>query len=245
MKKKNNILLCTDLDRTLLPNGNAPESRLARPAFWSIAKRDQVLLVYVTGRDITLTEQAITDYALPVPDFMICDVGTSVYCRNGEDWALSESWQRNISIDWRGLEARDLAHKIPALPHLQLQDRSRIKVHKLSYQATPSAMAKDDMIILKDYLDNLDIKYRSIYSIDETVDKGLVDILPASAGKLAAIDFLVQNSGVQKENVCFFGDSGNDHDVLLSGYKATVVANASTEFKQTVQIGRASCRERV
>ena len=73
------LLLCTDLDRTLLPNGNQPESPEARRRFASFAARPQVRLAYVTGRHLALIEKAIANYVLPRPHFVIADVGTSLY----------------------------------------------------------------------------------------------------------------------------------------------------------------------
>ena len=36
------LLLCTDLDRTLLPNGESPESERARPLFRRLEKKDHL-----------------------------------------------------------------------------------------------------------------------------------------------------------------------------------------------------------
>ena len=63
------LLLCTDLDRTLLPNGPQPESPGARMRFARLAARPEVTLVYVTGRHRKLVEKVIGLYRLPLPDF--------------------------------------------------------------------------------------------------------------------------------------------------------------------------------
>jgi len=73
------LLLCTDLDRTVLPNGPQPESDTARSRFAALAARPEVTLVYVTGRDQQLVRKAITNYCLPRPDYVISDVGTIIY----------------------------------------------------------------------------------------------------------------------------------------------------------------------
>ena len=44
------LLLCTDLDRTLIPNGPQPESPGARDRFAALAGSPHVVLAYVTGR---------------------------------------------------------------------------------------------------------------------------------------------------------------------------------------------------
>ncbi|WP_206199287.1 HAD family hydrolase [Parasulfuritortus cantonensis] len=73
------VLIATDLDRTLIPNGAAPESPGARALFARVAARPDVVLAYVTGRHRALVEAAIAEYGLPVPDYLIGDVGSTVY----------------------------------------------------------------------------------------------------------------------------------------------------------------------
>ena len=55
----NRLLLCTDLDRTLIPNGKQPESPGVRALFSRFVNRDEVKLAYVSGRHHALIEQAI------------------------------------------------------------------------------------------------------------------------------------------------------------------------------------------
>lgn len=56
------LLLCTDLDRTLLPNGSQPESEQARKKFHELVKQPQVTLVYVTVRQARNNHQLNTLY---------------------------------------------------------------------------------------------------------------------------------------------------------------------------------------
>lgn len=76
---KNARLICTDLDRTLLPNGPQPESATARERFTALVAHPAVTLAYVSGRHRRLVEEAIEHYRLPIPDFVIGDVGTTLY----------------------------------------------------------------------------------------------------------------------------------------------------------------------
>ncbi|NNJ94540.1 MAG: haloacid dehalogenase, partial [Halobacteria archaeon] len=73
------LLICTDLDRTLIPNGPQSESPAARERFSELAARPEVTLAYVSGRHRALIERAIVNYRLPLPDFVIGDVGTTIY----------------------------------------------------------------------------------------------------------------------------------------------------------------------
>ena len=96
------ILICTDLDRTLLPNGGAPESPQARTIFSALVSRPEVSLAYVSGRHKELVEEAIAEYQLPQPDFVIGDVGTSLYEVGAHGWHASEAWADEIAPDWAG-----------------------------------------------------------------------------------------------------------------------------------------------
>ena len=73
------LLLCTDLDRTLLPNGEQPESADSRRLFRELVSNDNIMLAYVSGRDSQRVINAIREYDLPMPDFSVCDVGSSIY----------------------------------------------------------------------------------------------------------------------------------------------------------------------
>jgi len=82
---EHNILLCSDLDRTLLPNGAQPVAPEARQLLQVLAERPELTLVYVSGRHQALQQQAIEDYALP-PDYAIGDVGTTIYDIEDGHW---------------------------------------------------------------------------------------------------------------------------------------------------------------
>lgn len=78
------LLLCADMDRTVIPNGEQPEHPDARKRFKTFCLLPEVKLVYVTGRHQELVKQAIKNYHLPEPDFVITDVGTKIYQVKGE-----------------------------------------------------------------------------------------------------------------------------------------------------------------
>jgi hydroxymethylpyrimidine pyrophosphatase-like HAD family hydrolase len=71
-------ILATDLDRTLLPNGSWPADPGAIELFNELTQRHEVLVVYVTGRNLDLTENAIREFGIRYPDVLIGDVGTSI-----------------------------------------------------------------------------------------------------------------------------------------------------------------------
>ena len=68
-----------------------------------------------------------------------------------------------------------------------------------------------------------------IYSVDEEKNIGLLDVLPAHATKLHAVEFLMTHQGFGYPNTVFAGDSGNDLPVLCSPLPSVLVANAHPE----------------
>ncbi|MEB3247569.1 MAG: HAD family hydrolase, partial [Synechococcus sp.] len=120
------LLICTDLDRTLIPNGPQSESPEARAHFATLAEHPEVSLAYVSGRHRALVEKAITNYRLPVPDFVVGDVGTTIYHVGREqDWLRQEAWEEEIGRDWAGLDHADIKALLHDLPDLRLQEHSK------------------------------------------------------------------------------------------------------------------------
>lgn len=226
------FLLCTDLDRTLIPNGPQPESPLARERFGQLVKREEVTLVYVSGRHRALIEQAIAEFGLPQPDFAIADVGSTIYQIDASGWQQWDKWDEQIAPDWRGLTHDDLHKLLSSFSALKLQEKEKQNRHKLSFYIPLETDVQNLIGEMEKQLNKAGIKANLIWSIDELARVGLLDILPASANKLHAIRFLMAQKGFNNGNTVFSGDSGNDLDVLLSDIQAVLVANADAEVRQ-------------
>ena len=129
----NPVLVCTDLDRTLLPNGLQVESAHARTRFAQLVDQPWVSLAYVTGRHRELVLEAMAQYKIPEPDYVIGDVGSSIYLvRNGQ-WQLWSLWQDKIAPDWRHFERGEIAELLTDIEGLTLQEAEKQNVYKLSY----------------------------------------------------------------------------------------------------------------
>jgi len=228
------FLLCTDLDRTLIPNGNQPESRVAENLFQHLANQPEISLVYVTGRHRALVEQAIIDFDLPQPDYVIADVGTTIYQIKENVWNHWQAWDAQIAPDWHGLTHEDLYRQLSVFPMLRLQEPQKQSRYKLSYYVPPETVTQGLIEDMDKRLKHAGIKANLICSLDEAGGLCLLDVLPASANKLHAIRFLMKEGGFRREATVFAGDSGNDLDVLLSNIPSVLVANAAAEVKARV-----------
>jgi hypothetical protein len=224
---KANILLCSDLDRTILPNGAQPESPQARTKLRLFADRPELMLVYVSGRHAELIREAISEYHIPLPDFAIGDVGTTIYHIRDDRWHPWQEWSEAIAPDWNGAQHADLAALFNDLKELQLQEAEKQNTFKLSYYTQPEL--DHDALIgeMSSRLRKHKIKASLIWSVDESANVGLLDVLPESATKLHAVQFLRERQGFQVQQTVFAGDSGNDLPVVTSGeLQSVLVKNA-------------------
>jgi HAD superfamily hydrolase (TIGR01484 family) len=191
-------------------------------------------LAYVSGRHRELIEQAIEEYALPQPDFVVADVGSTVYQVGQGGWRRRDEWDEQIAPDWCNLSREGLAQLLQVFGDLRLQEPAKQSRHKLSFYVDLSADSAALHEQMRGLLAEHGIKANLIWSIDEAAHVGLLDVLPASANKLHAIEFLMRQQGYGRLDTVFAGDSGNDLDVLQSDVPAVLVANASPELKQQV-----------
>jgi HAD superfamily hydrolase (TIGR01484 family) len=188
-------------------------------------------LAFVTGRHRRLVEEAMVAYQLPTPDFVIADVGTSIYQVGDSGWQAWDQWDEEIGTDWQSFTPVDLHRLLGVFPMLTLQEPEKQNRHKLSYYVPLSYDHRKLVRDVEERLLNSGIRTNLIWSIDEPAGTGLLDVLPARASKLHAIRFLMKRLGFENRNTIFAGDSGNDLDVLLSDIPAVLVANADAETR--------------
>ena len=226
------LLLCTDLDRTLIPNGAEPESPGARERFGRFVSDCGVTLAYVTGRHRALVEEAIRDYRLPIPEYIIGDVGTSIYRVRDGAWTRLRDWEEIIGADWDGADHAALAALLRDIQALRLQEPEKQGRFKLSYY-TPSDLDQKGLLDrVRERLAPSGVRASLIWSIDEAAGVGLLDVLPEGANKYHAIVFLMGLTGHSELTTLFAGDSGNDLEVLASPIPAVLVANGHAAVRE-------------
>jgi len=232
------LLICTDLDRTLLPNGSQPESPEARSIFKNLVSRSEVCLIYVSGRNLTLIQEAIQEYDLPAPHWVVGDVGSTIYQLDGDRRISWQSWSKEIAGDWQGLNAVDLEPlfvDLTEISHLILQEPEQQNRFKLSYYLPLEVEKEALQEYIKLRLEEQNIAASLIYSVDEAKAIGLLDILPAHGTKFHAVEFLMTHLGFDYTNTVFAGDSGNDMSLLVSAVPSVLVANAREDVIEQSQ----------
>jgi len=223
------------MDRTVIPNGAQEEDVRARPRFRQFCDSDDVSLVYVTGRHLQLALDAVERFELPVPDFIVTDVGTKIYAHHPNGWQELTGWCEEIDHDWHGCSHADLARLFADLADLQLQEAAKQNVHKLSYYVSLDINEQPLIAQMEHRLVDHQIEASLIWSVDEPNNIGLLDVLPRNATKLHAVEFLQAKLDYALNEVVFAGDSGNDLPVMGSVIPAALVANAAEDVCQTAQ----------
>lgn len=221
-------ILATDLDRTLLPNGSWPADPGAIELFNNLTVQQDVLVVYVTGRNLDLSEKAISEFGIRLPDILIGDVGTSIRKHNSGNWEPDTGWDTHVKRTSPRWDAEAVRQVVTGLDGLTEQEREHCGPFKQSYYVDH---ARKDAV-----LDAVDERVKGkydeviVYSFDSQTGDGLLDFLPHSATKQTALEYVAEAFNTPKSEVVFCGDSGNDIFPLTAGFAGVLVRNADDQL---------------
>jgi sucrose-6F-phosphate phosphohydrolase len=221
-------ILATDLDRTLLPNGSWPADPGAIDLFNDLTERHGVLVVYVTGRNLALTENAIREYGIRYPHVLIGDVGTSIRQYGEGGWSPLDGWDahvKKISPRWDATAVRDAVAGVDGLTEQEAEHCSAFKQsYYVDHQRSEAVLAAVDERVKSKFDEAI------IYSFDPQSGNGLLDFLPHGATKQTALEYLAEGRGVDRADVVYCGDSGNDIFPLTAGFAGVLVRNADEQL---------------
>jgi sucrose-6-phosphatase len=211
-------LLVTDLDNTLVGNDDALQTLNRR---LEIARsQEHIVLVYSTGRSLTSYRQLCEKTPLLSPDILITSVGTEIY-KVGSDRPDAQ-WSEQLQPQWDQNLVKQIASRFDAL---KPQSNPEQRPFKLSY-FLQEAISDQVMAELSDALQTEGLSTQLVYSggID-------LDILPQSANKGKAMQFVQAQLGIPEPKTVACGDSGNDI-ALFTGEenRGVIVGNAQPEL---------------
>ena len=221
-------ILATDLDRTLLPNGSWPPDPGAIELFNELTQRHDVRVVYVTGRNLDLTEQAIREFGIRYPDVLIGDVGTSIRKYGQTGWQHHAGWDTHVKRTSPRWDADAVRSAVAGVGGLTEQEREHCSPFKQSYYVDHDRR----MTVLKAVDERVKGRFDEVmvYSFDSRSGKGLLDFLPHSATKQTALEYIADELDASKPDVVFCGDSGNDIFPLTAGFSGVLVRNADDQL---------------
>ncbi|GAB3393906.1 glucosylglycerol-phosphate synthase [Azotobacter armeniacus] len=200
------MLLATDLDGAFLA-GN-PQDRLS--LYQTITAHPDIQLAYVTGRSLEAVLPLLADPTLPQPDYIIADVGASLY--HGETLQPIQPLQHEIDARWPG--ESQIAGALTDLPDLQRQDVPQAR--RCSYFCTPERAADPALQAIAESLD-CDLLYSA---------ERYLDFLPRGVNKGSSLLRLVEHLGLDPEQVLVAGDTMNDLSMLSCGLKGVCVGQS-------------------
>lgn len=237
--KKTPAVLATDLDGTLIPLPDHPEHLMALDTLRMERERRGFTFLYATGRHAESVFEAITEYRLPLPDWMICDVGTTILQGDGDRFAPFAPYTEHLRQRVGDTDRGEIETLLRDLDGLDLQIPAHQREFKISCEC---ATERTDPLLeqINRRLRAHGAPYDAMGSVDPFRHCGLIDILPGGISKAHALHWLATHANFTPEEVVYAGDSGNDLPALTGPFHAIVVANASEGLADRV---RTSLRE--
>jgi hypothetical protein len=226
-------ILATDLDRTLLPNGRWEADSGAIELFNKLTVENDVLVVYVTGRNLQLTEHAIREFGVRYPDILCGDVGTTIRRYDDGTWQFDQGWAEHVERTSPRWSASAIKAAVAEIQGIREQEPEHLNPFKQSYYVDHARKERVLAAVDERVRDRFDEVI--VYSFDSQDGKGLLDFLPESATKQTALEYVAGEYGVAREEVVFCGDSGNDIFPLTAGFSGVLVRNADDQLVANVQ----------
>ena len=227
--------LASDLDGTLIPLDEDTQQRHHLQMLKGVLAEQEIELLFVTGRHADSAIAAIDEHILPQPQWIICNVGTTILKRSGDDrFNVLNDYLDELKSITANIRTGDLKNMLNTISALCLQEDYKQATYKLSYYVN-SAKLHDSAEQVRFALNKQSAPWDLITSVDPFNGDGLIDVVPRGVSKSFALKWWTRQSGVQPEELVFAGDSGNDIAALTAGWNAILVSNAPPEVVDETQ----------
>ncbi|MFC0267081.1 glucosylglycerol-phosphate synthase [Kushneria aurantia] len=200
------MLLATDLDGTFL--GGEAETRLR--LYQAIAAHPEIQLAYVSGRSLEAILPLLSDPTLPQPDFIIADVGASLYY--GDSLTPIQPLQNEIDERWSGESV--VAGALEGIEGLVRQDEPQMR--RCSFYCDTQIASHPRLEEVAERT-GCDLVYSS---------ERYLDLLPKGVNKGSSLKRMVELLEIDPDEVLVAGDTLNDLAMLSAGFKAVCVGNS-------------------
>ncbi|MBL8466307.1 glucosylglycerol-phosphate synthase [Methyloversatilis discipulorum] len=199
------MLIATDLDGTFLAGDTDARQQL----YQLISNDPDITLVFVTGRGLEAVLPILSDAAIPVPHYVIADVGATVV--DGRTRQAVQPLQADIDALWPG--ERAVSEALEGIPGLQRQEVPQQR--RCSYFCDSDAVTDELHRIAKEQ--NCDL----LYSADR-----YLDFLPRGVNKGSTLRRLVHDLGIDMNQVLVAGDTLNDLSMFEQGFRGVCVGES-------------------
>lgn len=221
------LVLATDLDGTFLGGSDTERAALYQ---WLQALRtrqpNDLTLIFVTGRDLPFIRSLVAAGAVPRPDYVIGDVGTTV--AGGPGIEPLHALETDIAARWtRGAASAEQARaRLRALladePGLREQDTPFR--YRLSYWYEPAALSPDTLSKIEA------AGYDGLLSADT-----FLDVLPRGVSKGPTLRHLIAHLNLPPQDVLVAGDTLNDLSLFATGLSGVAVGNAEPALLEALR----------
>ncbi|MBM9605642.1 HAD-IIB family hydrolase [Desulfopila inferna] len=210
-----NRLMITTIDNTLV--GNDAHMR----ELFQLLESHQEELAWgiATGRSLELALEAMTEYDIPIPDILLCSVGTEIYY--GPDFRMDKGWQNQISYQWKPEAIKDALDSFDFLVFQEAEGQSN---YKISYYLEEKDGRLDQ---IRQKLAEYRLRCNVIYTHGQ-----FLDILPLRASKGRAIDYISYKYEFSPRYIMVAGDSSDDEDMITGKTRGLIVANQSEKMNK-------------
>lgn len=226
--------LASDLDGTLIPLPDTAQNEEDLIRLNKLREIHDFILIFATGRSFHSVLNAVEQHALPMPDWIICNVGTSIYKKTEDSFFELSAYHEKLSEICGCIDRKKVEATIKHLSKLKLQPEENQSDFKISYWC--------EEVDLQDLVDQINeiqqqesLPYSCLGSVDPFNKRGLIDILPNGVNKAYALDWLGHLLELAPDKIVYAGDSGNDLAALVGGYASVLVGNATECLRSEVR----------
>lgn len=210
------LVLATDLDGTFL-EGDVQTKR----SFYSklMGLREQVLLIYTTGRPVETVKSFCHRGHLPPPHFVLGDHGTHIV--DGADFLPVKHLQDPIALTWNhgNQVLKDLLQHEPGI---QLQPLD--PPYRVAYYYDPQRLENRTLEKIQQ------AGFDCVLSCDM-----YLDILPRGINKGSSLLNLLEHLAISHDIVITSGDSLNDLSLFQTGLKGIAVGNSEPKLVEIIK----------
>ncbi len=191
-------------------------------------------LIFVTGRFVASILEAIDEFELPSPDWIIGDVGSSIYRANNQSPGHYDQvglYRQHLDSICPSAELAAVHRRFATDLPIERQEEVNQGPHKLSYYCDATAL---DTIVeqMEAMIERDQHPLSMVHSVDPDVGRGMIDVMPRGVNKAYALQWWSDHVDHDPTRMVYAGDSGNDLAALTSGVRGIVVGNASHDLRR-------------
>lgn len=212
-------LFSSDIDGTLI--GKPDATSTFRKTWNSLSPEQRPILCLNSGRLLNQTLEVMETSDLPVPEYLICGVGSLIY--DVRNKSVLKKFSDTLTVGWDEEIVERVMSGIDSIVKQPKEYQHRFKSSWHFYNAEPEEIDK-----IRELLKSEGLDVNVVYSSSRDLD-----VLPKYANKGNSLNWLVKMLGIKTDQVLVAGDTGNDISMFsLKGIKGVVVENAQPELLQ-------------